>query len=100
MRKTAFIKSEDFLAADPIDVLLNELNEIDDAKEGDALKKNLLQKYMQLPNMINLTGTKRGADQLDPFNNDHFYEMQAEPNKRFKFNEEFEELNDIFALHH
>ena len=45
LRKTAFTKVEDFTQVDPIDMLLQDLEEVDNEKEGDALKKNLLQRH-------------------------------------------------------
>jgi U3 small nucleolar RNA-associated protein 19 len=45
LRKTAYFKCEDFTSVNPIDVLGQELDEIDNEKEGEALKKNLMMKH-------------------------------------------------------
>lgn len=45
MRKAAFFKCEEFTQVDSLDILLQDLNDIDDIKEGEALKRNLLVKY-------------------------------------------------------
>ena len=42
LRKTAYAKCEEFTQVDPIDMLLGELDEIDNEKEGEALKRNLM----------------------------------------------------------
>ena len=42
MKKTSYFKSEEFTTAEPLDLLIMDLNDIDDKKEGKALKKNLL----------------------------------------------------------
>ena len=42
LRKTAFFKCEELTQVDPLDMLMQDLNEIDNEKEGEALKKNLL----------------------------------------------------------
>lgn len=45
IRKTAFFKLEDITQVDPLDMLLQEVKDVDNDKEGDALKKNLLMKH-------------------------------------------------------
>ncbi len=44
-RKTQFFKSEEFTTVDPLDLLMQELNDIDDEREGESFKKNLLVKH-------------------------------------------------------
>lgn len=58
--KEAFIKCEEFTQVDPLDMLLQDLNEIDDEKEGQSFKKNLLGKHGQ--DITLRMGMKRTAD--------------------------------------
>jgi hypothetical protein len=62
LRKTAMAKCEDFTQADPIQVLMQELQEVDDEKEGEALKRHLMMKHGQ---MVSMVGKKRSPDMLD-----------------------------------
>jgi hypothetical protein len=79
---------------DPIDMLLEELKEIKDEKEGEALKKNLLVKHGQA--IFQKVGMKRTTDQID----DYDYRYDEGQNKRIRYAEDFEDINEIFALHH
>ncbi len=102
LRKTALAKCEDFTQADPIQVLMQELEEVDDEREGEALKKHLMMKHGQ---MVKIVGKKRSADMLDDgFEADQDYNQMMDnandPTKRVKFAEAFEDVNDMFALHH
>ena len=45
LRKTAFFKCEEFTQADPLAVLLQELEDVNNEKEGDALKKHIMAKH-------------------------------------------------------
>lgn len=47
LRKAAFFKCDDFTQADPIQVLMQELQDVNNEKEGEALKKNLMVRYGQ-----------------------------------------------------
>ena len=44
-KKTSYFKSEEFTVADPLELLVLDLNEVDEKKEGKAFKKNLLVKH-------------------------------------------------------
>jgi hypothetical protein len=79
------------------------LEDVNNEKEGDALKKHLMAKHGQA---IVIIGKKRSADALgevgfaaDQEYNDMMDQASA-PNKRVKFSEAFEDVNDMFALHH
>lgn len=93
-RKEAYFKCEDFTTVDPLEVLEQDLNDIDNEKEGLALKKHLLKKHGQdAPSRL---GLKRTSDQLDYQNSEIL--QGGQPNQRFKYAEDFEEMDDIFAL--
>ena len=62
LRKSAFFKCEEFTNIDPIEVLKQELEEVDNEKEGEALKKNLMMKHGQLSFTEKLIGLKRTSD--------------------------------------
>ena len=93
IKKTSYFKTEDFTLVEPIEVLALELNEIDDVKEAQALRKNLLVKNNQV---IKLVGSKRTGDSLEQ--RDDYYD-QRESYKRFKYGEDFEDVNEILELH-
>ena len=96
VRKTAFFKCEEFVQVDPLDVLLQDLKEIDHEKEGDALKKNLMMKHGQHTVVLE----KRHREEI--MGDQEFNEMMDRanaPNKRAKFAETFDDVNDMFALH-
>ena len=97
LRKTAFFKCEDFTSVDPIDMLLQELDEVNHEKEGEALKKNLLQKHGQSSFTDKLVGMKRHSE-IDAEFNDMLDRSNAP--KRAKFAENFEDVSEMFALHH
>ena len=52
LRKSALFKCEEFTQAEPISVLLQELEDINNEKEGDALKKHLMAKNGQAVKII------------------------------------------------
>ena len=83
-------------------VLLQELEEVDNEKEGDALKKNLLMKHGQLSFAEKLAGMKRSSYEGQDADMEYNTMMDSAnaPNKRAKFGEAFEDINDMFALHH
>lgn len=82
-------------------MLLQELNEVDNSKEGEALKKNLMQRHGQLAFADKLAGMKRSSDILmDDMEYNDMMDQANAPNKRSKFAEAFEDLGDMFALHH
>jgi hypothetical protein len=102
LRKSALFKCEEFTQADPLAVLLQELEDVNNEKEGDALKKHLMAKHGQ---GVVIIGKKRSADALgdEGFVADQEYNDmmdQASAPKRAKFSEAFEDINDMFALHH
>ena len=102
MRKSALFKCEEFTQVDPLAVLLQELEDVNNEKEGDALKKHLMAKHGQ---GVVIIGKKRSADALgdEGFAADQEYNDmmdQASAPKRAKFSEAFEDINDMFALHH
>ena len=47
VRKTAFTKCEEFTSADPLSVLMQDIDEVDNEKEGEAFKKHLMIKHGQ-----------------------------------------------------
>jgi hypothetical protein len=99
IRKTAFFKCEELTQVEPLDMLLQDLEDIDHEKEGEALKKNLLMKHGQMAfaSASKVKG-KRSQDELDDAQFNEMMDRANAPNKRQKFAEEFEDVNDIFAL--
>jgi len=47
LRKSALFKCEEYTQADPLSVLLQDLEDVNNEKEGDALKKHLMAKHGQ-----------------------------------------------------
>lgn len=66
------------------------MNDVDNEKEGMAIKKHLLKKH----GLVSVVGTKRTSDQLDQWNS----EVLQSDRKKVKYAEEFEEMDDIFGL--
>lgn len=62
LRKAAFFKCEELTQVDPLDMLMQDLNDIDNEKEGEALKKNLLLRHGQLSFNEKLVGIKRASN--------------------------------------
>lgn len=82
-------------------MLLQELNDIDNAKEGEALKKNLMQRHGQLAFADKLAGMKRSSDVLmDDMEYNDMLDQANAPGKRSKFAEDVTDLAEMFALHH
>eukprot|EP00347_Sterkiella_histriomuscorum_P012185 403369569 len=98
-KKTSYFKSEEFTVADPLELLVLDLNEVDEKKEGKAFKKNLLVKHGQSSAQLGLIGQKRTQDMVEDYQG-YGYRDQTEGYKRYKYGEEFEDVHDILSLHH
>jgi hypothetical protein len=67
VRKTAFTKCEEFTQADPLSVLMQDIDEVDNEKEGEAFKKHLMIKHGQygfVSEMLAAQGKRTHADRL------------------------------------
>lgn len=74
------------------------MDEVDNEKEGDALKKNLLMKHGQLSITDKLAGLKREEVIMGDQQYNDMMDRANAPTKRARFAEDFEDVNDIFAL--
>ena len=102
VRKTAYTKCEEFTQADPLAVLGQELDEVDNEREGEAFKKHLMIKHGQYSFADQMALGKRNAVERFAQDDQEFNAMMDEanqPTKRARFAEEFEDINDMFALH-
>jgi hypothetical protein len=93
IRKTAFTKCEEFTQADQLAILKQELEEVDNEKEGEALKKHLMIKHGQysiVEESNNLLGKRENRGAQEDFEFNRMMDEANQPNKRAKFAEEFE----------
>jgi hypothetical protein len=75
---------------------------VDNEKEGEAFKKHLMIKHGQYSFVDQMALGKRNAVERFAQEDFEYNAMMDEANqpKRAKFAEEFEDINDMFALHH
>ena len=102
VRKTAYTKCEEFTQADPLAVLRQDLDEVDNEKEGEALKKHLMIKHGQYSIVEEINIGKRNSERYaqEDLEFNQMMDEANQPNKRARFAEEFEQIDDMFALHH
>ena len=108
LRKTVFFKSEDFINEDPLNQIIADLEQLDEKKTHEQIRRNLLKKHDQLPTEDN-SGTlkksllgKRKADALDSVPQVRALEQEFAqvPDSKVKISEKFMEFNDFFQLSH
>lgn len=101
IRKTAYTKCEEFTQADPLAILKQDLDEVDNEKEGDAFKKHLMIKHGQYSIVEEINIGKRNCETYaqEDYEFNQMMDEANQPNKRARFAEEFEQIDDMFALH-